>query len=36
MQSTAETKLKAYEGLAQLTSFCSCNKDLKFDRAADV
>lgn len=36
VQSTAETKLKAYEGLAWLTNFCSYNKDLKFDGAADV
>ncbi|XP_009985542.1 PREDICTED: trafficking protein particle complex subunit 3-like protein [Tauraco erythrolophus] len=36
MRSTDETKLKAYEGLAWLTSFCSCDKDLKFEGAADV
>lgn len=36
MQSTAENKLKAYEDLVRLTSFCSYNKDLKFDGAAIV
>lgn len=36
MQSTAETKLKVYEGLAWLKSLYSYNKDFKFDGAADV
>lgn len=36
MQSTAETKLRAYEGLAWLKILHSYSKDFKFDGAADV
>lgn len=28
--------LEGYEGLAQFTSFCVCNQDLKLDGAGDV